>query len=79
MPYIDESVLDHNVKQESGIQRLWEDESLHLHLRNLSVCEPGVITKQKEASFLACYKDAVKSAIRVPGSSRTIKEKDFVK
>ena len=79
MPYVDESVLDHNVKQESGIQRLWEDENLHIHLRNLSVCEPGVITKQKEASFLACYKDSVKSAIRVPGSSKTIKEKDLVK
>ena len=73
MPYVDESVLDNNIEKESGIQRFWEDESLHIHLRNLSVCEPGVITKQKEASFLACYKDSVKSAMKVPGSSKTIK------
>ena len=45
MPYVDESVLDNNIEKESGIQRFWEDESLHIHLRNLSVCEPGVITK----------------------------------
>ena len=79
MPYVDESVLENNMAKESGIQRLWEDESLHIDMQNLSVCEPGVITKQKEASFLACFKDSVKSAMKVPGSTKNIREQDFVK
>jgi len=44
LPYVNEKLLDHNMAEESGIQRMWEDESIHLHMRNLSVCEPGVIT-----------------------------------
>ena len=79
MPYVDESALEHNMQAESGISRMWEDESLHLHLRNLSVCEPGVITVDKEASFRACFKASVGSVIRVPGSSKTILEKDLVR
>ena len=65
--------------KESGIQRMWEDESIHIHMRNLSVCEPGVITEQKEASFRACFKAGVGSVIRVPGSSKIIKERDLVR
>ena len=79
LPYVDESALDHNMKNESGIARMWEDESLHLHLRNLSVCEPGVITMEKEASFRACFKASVGGVIRVPESSKTIMEKDLVR
>lgn len=79
MPYVDESALEHNMKAESGILRMWEDESLHLHLRNLSVCEPGVITTGKEASFRACFKASTGSVYRVPGSSKTIKERDLVR
>ena len=44
LPYVNEKLLDHNMAEESGIQRMWEDENIHLHMRNLSVCEPGVIT-----------------------------------
>ena len=79
LPYVNESILDNNVKKESGISRLWEDDSLHLHMRNLSICEPGVITTQKEASFRACFQASVGSVIRVPGSSKAIKEKDLVR
>lgn len=79
MAYVDESVLDNNILKESGIARLWEDESLHIHLRNLSVSEPGVITLQKEESFKACFKASVAGVIRVPDSSKTIKEKDLVR
>ena len=79
MPYVDESALDHNMEKESGIARMWEDESLHIHLRNLSLCEPGVITAEKEASFRACYKASLGGVIRVPGSSKTIMEKDLVR
>ncbi len=79
MPYVDESALENNMEEESGITRLWEDDSLHLHLRNLSVCEPGVITLQKEESFRACYKASVAGVIKVPDSSKTIKEKDLVR
>jgi hypothetical protein len=45
MPYVDESLLDHNTKTESGIQRMWEDHSVHLEMRNLQVGEPGLLTK----------------------------------
>ena len=48
MPYIDESLLDNNVKAESGLSRLWEDESLHVTMNNFRVGEPGLITRQKE-------------------------------
>ena len=45
MPYVNESLLDKNMKDSSGIQRLWEDESIHVNLNNLTVNEPGVITR----------------------------------
>lgn len=45
MPYVDESLIDHSVKAESGISRLWEDDSVHLSMRNLRVGEPGLLTK----------------------------------
>ena len=79
MPYVNESLLDNNMEACSGIQRMWEDESIHTELRNLSVNEPGVITKQKEASILACYKEYAKQAIKVPGSSKVITEAELVK
>ena len=79
LPYVNEKLLDHNMAEESGIQRMWEDESIHIHMRNLSVCEPGVITTQKEASFRACFKASVGSVFRVPGSSKIIKERDLVR
>ena len=79
LPYVNESALEHNMQAESGIARMWEDESLHLHMRNLALCEPGVITADKEASFRACFKASVGSVIRVPGSSKTIMEKDLVR
>lgn len=44
MPYVNESVLDNALEKESGISRMWEDHSLHLKFRDLSITEPGVIT-----------------------------------
>lgn len=79
LPYLDESVLDNNVDKESGIARMWEDKSLHLDKRDLSLCEPGVITVQKEASFRKCFHEHVGSVIKVPGSSKVIKEKELVR
>ena len=39
-----------------------------------------MITKEKEASFRECYKSQVADGvIRVPGSSKTIKERDLVR
>lgn len=67
MPYVDESLLDHNVKSESGIVRYWEDDSVHLQMRNLKVGEPGLLTKQKEIHTLSSYQEAVRFAIKVPG------------
>lgn len=52
MPYVDETQLDHSLAAESGISRLWEDESVHLSMRNLRVGEAGLITKQKELHTL---------------------------
>ena len=79
LPYVNEKLLDHNMEQESGIKRMWEDDSIHLNMQNLSLCEPGVITAQKEASFRACFKAEAASVIRVPGSSKTIKERELVR
>ena len=79
MPYINESALDNCLEKESGIARLWEDQSLHLHLRDLSLTEPGVITAQKEASFRQCFKESQGSVIRVPGSSKSITERELVR
>jgi|LakMenE01Jun11ns_1017448.scaffolds.fasta_scaffold8273624_1 hypothetical protein len=33
------------------VQRLWEDESIHISQRNLKVTETGLITKDKEIRF----------------------------
>ena len=30
MPYVNESALDNCMEKESGITRMWEDDSLHL-------------------------------------------------
>lgn len=79
MPYVNESVLDNALEKESGISRMWEDHSLHLKFRDLSITEPGVITPQKEDSFRACFKESFGSVIRVPGSSKSIKEKELVR
>ena len=79
LPYVDESKLDNNMEKESGISRLWEDQSLHIQMRNLSLCEPGVITKQKEESFRDCFKASTSGTIQVPGSSKSIVEKDLVR
>lgn len=78
MPYVDEGMLDHSIKAESGIARLWEDESVHLSMRNLRVAEPGLLTKQKEHHTLQSYQEATRFAIKVPGSAKTIKQTEFV-
>jgi hypothetical protein len=78
MPYVDESLLDHNLKAESGISRLWEDHSIHLSLRNLKVGEPGLITRQKEQFTLERYQEATRLAIKVSGNTRTIKQIEFI-
>ena len=51
LPYVDESKLVGNVKVESGMQKLWEDENLDYSLNNLSLNETGLLTPQKQASF----------------------------
>ena len=78
MPYVDESLLKHNVASESGIARMWEDESVHLSMRNLKVGEPGLITNQKELHTLERYQEATRFAIKVPGWTKTIKQTEFV-
>ena len=78
MPYVDESLLDFNVKAESGIARLWEDHSIHLSMRNLKVGEPGLLTMQKEQATLERYQEANRHAIKVAGNARTIKQTELI-
>jgi len=44
MPQVNEELLDHNLKKECGIQRLWEDDSLDLKLRDMRISECGLVT-----------------------------------
>ena len=44
MPKVDETLLDHNMNKESGIQRFWEDEYLNIKMRDLRVNETGLLT-----------------------------------
>jgi len=48
MPYVEEHQLASNLKASSGIQRFWEDESLHIHMRNLEISESGSLSLEKE-------------------------------
>ena len=50
-PYVDESKLAHNVKEESAIQKLWEDEHSFVTNNNLALNEAGLITFLKDESF----------------------------
>ncbi|CDW78602.1 lissencephaly type-1-like motif-containing protein [Stylonychia lemnae] len=51
MPHFDESLVKSNLKEESGIQRLWEDESIDIKLRDLRLCESGLLTSVKCREF----------------------------
>ena len=48
MPYVDESLLEHNLREESGIQRLWEDEQIELKMRDMRISEGCVMVHQKD-------------------------------
>jgi hypothetical protein len=52
MHLVNEDMLDHNLKAESGIQRLWEDGSLDVRLRDMRISEVGLMLPQK------CYQIA---------------------
>jgi hypothetical protein len=45
------NLMPHLELEASQVQRMWEDESLHVSQRNLQVSEVGLITKDKEARF----------------------------
>jgi len=47
MHLVNEDLLDHNLKAESGIQRLWEDGSLDVRLRDMRISEVGLMLPQK--------------------------------
>jgi hypothetical protein len=42
MPYVQEDLA--NNKRKGGLQRLWEDESLHINMQNLALSEAGTIS-----------------------------------
>lgn len=44
MPYVNQSLLEHNIEKESGMIRLWEDEELDVKMRDLRVSENGLLT-----------------------------------
>jgi hypothetical protein len=51
MPQVNEELLEHNIKKESGIQGMWEDEALDVRFRDMRISECGVITEVKGRSF----------------------------
>ena len=51
MPQVNEELLEHNVKKESGIQRMWEDETLDLKFRDMRISECCLFTEAKGKSF----------------------------
>ena len=51
MPQVNEDLLDHNLRTESGILRNWEDEQLDISLRDMRISESGVMTEFKSQAF----------------------------
>jgi hypothetical protein len=51
MPDVNEDLLDHNLRAESGIQRNWEDEQLDIKLRDMRISESGIMTEFKAKAF----------------------------
>ena len=45
---------------------MWEDESLHVQMRNIEISEAGVFNLQKEAQFLHRYRVSTEGAL-LPG------------
>jgi hypothetical protein len=68
MPYVNESLLEHNIKDESGMKSLWEDEQLDYKMRNLQVSENGLLTKCKVKEFNSDYNYFSSGIIKVPGT-----------
>ena len=50
-PYVDESMLPNNVKENSAMQNFWEDENLDYKMNNLSFGESSLITQFKVLNF----------------------------
>ena len=77
MPYVDESLLEHNLREESGIQRLWEDEQIELKMRDMRISEGCVMVHQKDRELEREYRE-VEEAMEVRGIKASIKEEQVI-
>lgn len=63
MHLVNEDLLEHNLKAESGIQRLWEDGSLDIRLRDMRISEVGLMLPQKCQQIAAQYLESTKCGL----------------
>ena len=77
MPSVNEDFLDHNLKSESGIQRLWEDTSLDMKMRDMRISEAGLLIKLKSDQVSQLYLEAVKPAFEIE-KPLVIEERELV-
>jgi len=64
MPYVDESLLPHNMPSENGIQTFWEDKEQRKH--DLRVAESGLLTRFKNESFQEHFEKSMESVLEAP-------------
>ena len=77
MPSVNEDFLDHNLKSESGIQRLWEDISLDMKMRDMRISEAGLLIKLKSDQVSQLYFETVKPAFEIE-KPLVIEERELV-
>ena len=51
MPNVKEGMLQHNILEESGIQRMWEDEEIDYKMRDMRISEGCLLTQEKAEAF----------------------------
>jgi len=77
MPLVDEALLEHNLSNEAGLQRMWEDEQIEIKMRDMRISEGCILTHQKAEAFNHEYKTVTEPMIE---SKYTVKvsEKEVI-
>ena len=63
MPDVDEKYLEHNLRQECGIKKLWEDEQIDVQMNDLRISESCIMTEQKAKIFNEEFMSETKALI----------------
>ena len=63
MPHVNEEMLEHNLKDECGITKMWEDEQINIKMRDMRISEGGIMSYQKSQAFNLEFTEATSSVL----------------